>query len=287
MTGFGRAEVPCPANGKAVVEIQTLNHRFLEVECRLPEGFQGREEAIRSMVGQAIRRGRVKVSVTLKGRERSAPVVFQAAVARAYTSRLRALQKQLGLSGSVTLEMILGLPQVVTTSDREIPSKRLWVSMKEAVAQALEKVVRMRCQEGARLEKVLDRLVKGLAGLFTRIRGRVPKTQRALEKRLANRIRAIASTAPRSTIAAEAASIVQATDVSEELARIESHLSAVRHAVKGLVESPGRTIDFLAQELQREVNTLGAKLREGAIVRWVVAMKGQVEKMREQAANVE
>jgi len=141
-----------------------------------------------------------------------------------------------------------------------------------------------------------------MEGLHRKIRHRVPIAQSALRTRLTSRIQAaLQSTAAahstgRSAVTAEAAAWVQSTDVSEELARIASHLTALRQAARGnpgasknktLAGSPGRTIDFLAQELQREANTLGAKMRDTAVVRWVVAMKGQIEKLREQAANVE
>ena len=287
MTGFGRAEVPLPPAGRAIVEIHTLNHKFLEVECRLPDGFQGFEEQIRSLVNQEFRRGRVKISVALKAKEVRSPVVFQTALARQYMSQLRGFQRKLRIPGEVDLNLVLGLPQVISSPEPDLLPTRWWPHLKEGVSQALVRAVKMRRQEGQRLEGGLRQLLQKLESLRRKVQQRVPVVQRGLEKRLATRIQAIVPTADSRAIAAEAASVVQATDVTEELGRLQSHLTALYQVVSGESESPGRTIDFLAQELHREINTLGSKIRDTAVIRHVVAMKGHIEKLREQAANVE
>ncbi len=295
MTGFGRAEVPVPPIGHAAIEIHTLNHRFLEVDCRLPDGFQSLEGPVRTAVAGAIRRGRVRVSVALKTKEPQSPRIFQAEMARRYLSQLRALQRRLKVPGEVTLEMLLGLPQVIAVPEKEALSIRWWPHLKAGILRALEKVLAMRRQEGQRLARNLMHLVDSLEQLNGRVRRQVPAAQTALQKRWADRIQRVLrqtgsreeSALDRKTVVAEAAAFVQATDVSEELTRIDSHLKALRQALSGRVESPGRTADFLAQELHREANTLGAKMREGSVVRWVIAMKNQIEKIREQVANVE
>ena len=276
------------------MEVRSVNHRFLEVECRLPEGLQGFEETVRAMVGRIVRRGQVRVSVALKAMREPPAVVFQSELARRYLTQLRSLKRGLGLTGEVTLEMILGLPQVISVAERNnAPSVQLWRQIQRGVTEALEEAVQMRRQEGARLQKALTRLIETMERLHRMICREVPRVQRGLQKRLAARIEGvlrnagsgIPATEP-AAILTEAASFVQATDVSEELDRIESHFVALRKAVGGH-GSPGRTIDFLAQEFQREVNTLGTKLRDGSILRAVVNLKGQIEKLREQAANLE
>ena len=287
MTGFGRAEVALPKSGRAVVEVHSLNHKFLDVECRFPEGFQSLEEPVRALVAAAAGRGRIKVSLVLKTRETESPVIFQKDLARRYVSQLRKFQRQVGLSGAVTLEIILGLPQVMMAPKKIILPEQWWPFLKAGMAQALSEMKKMRQREGRHLAHVMRRLVSQLEGLHRKIRKRVPVATAKLEKKLAVRIQALAPTADSGSVAGEAAALVQATDVSEELARIDSHLANLRRAVEGRVEGPGRTIDFLAQELQREVNTLGAKMRDESVVQWVIAMKGQIEKLREQAANVE
>lgn len=296
MTGFGRTEVSLltgrQVSGRVVVEIRSVNHRFLEIETRLPEGFQSLEEEVRALVGRHLRRGQVRVSVSLKWSETLVPVEFSTAQALRYLKQLRALERAVGLRDTVTLEMLIGLPQVMKTADREPPSGKRWRIVRGAVEQALAHLVRMRRQEGARLQRALLAEMGTLAQLSGKIRRRAPVIHRNVQKRLARRIETLlrGSPAPKmshSAVLAEAGTAAQAADVSEELARIGSHLSALTKAMQASVSNPGRTIDFLAQELQREVNTLGTKLRDGAVVHCVVAMKGQIEKLREQAANLE
>lgn len=305
MTGFGRAEVPLASVGRAIVEIRTLNHRFLEIETRLPEGFQSFnatrsvDESIRAMASKAFRRGRVRISLGVRSNGTSAPVVFESALARRYVSQLMRMKRELKLPGTVTLEMVLGLPQVVTLSRPEVEWAKVWPQVRSGIGRALADASRMRRREGARLAKQLTQLVKTLDLLNRKIRQRVPVVERLLKKRLADRIQLASRESSsgkgveRSVALAETASFVQATDVREELDRVASHLTALRQAIGGevtrpsLAGSPGRTIDFLAQELHREVNTLGSKMRDAQIVRWGIAMKGQIEKLREQAANVE
>ena len=302
MTGFGRAEADLPGSGRAAVEIRSVNHRFLEVDCRLPEGLQAFEENVRAMVGRAMVRGQVRVSVSLRGAREPATVLFQEKLARKYHHQLEGLRKRLKIPGAVSLETVLGLPQVVTVSERNGASMTaVWKSVERSVAQAIDGAVKMRRGEGSRLEKALRQRIEIFEDLTGRIRQRVPSAQGDLQKRLAERIEAALQQAGKETPAAEimareAAVLVQSTDVNEELERLASHFVALRAAVagrpaasakKGEQASPGRTLDFLAQELQREVNTLGTKLRDPEVSRWVVEFKGQIEKLREQAANVE
>lgn len=287
MTGFGRAEVPLAPPGRAVIEVRSLNQRFLEMETRLPEGFQPLEEEIRSAVGRAMQRGQVRVSVSVRAQARPAQVALQMDVARRYAAQLRRLKSQLGLGGEVTLQAVLSLPQVVTVAERGEPSRQEYRRVREGFRRALRQAVAMRQREGARTAKVLAGIFRALESLREKVRKRLPEVRRqAGERFLARLEKALAQAGgterpERSALLAEASSFAQGGDVSEELARIGSHLAALRGATSG------RTIDFLAQELQREVNTLGTKARDSQVVRAVVAMKGQIEKLREQAANIE
>lgn len=301
MTGFGRAEATLPRRpgsaGRAVVEVRTVNHRFLEVEARLPEGLQAFEENLRQAVGRRIRRGQVRVSVMIRPSEESLPMTFDEPLARAYARQLQRLKRKLKLGGEITLQTVLGLPRVVTVPEREGAAAEQWPMVEPTVQRALHQAVQMRRQEGRRLQKVLQQLVGRLEELTGRVRRQGARVQKDLERRLAERIRVLCRTVPGGQpdpqmVTTEAAALIQSTDVREELDRMDSHLAALRAALQGRASSargasPGRTIDFLAQELHREVNTLGTKLRDRSLAHWVVEMKGQVEKIREQAANIE
>ena len=302
MTGYGRREISLAAAGRAVAEVRTLNHRFLEIETRLPDGFQSLEESVRLAARRALRRGQVRISVSVRGNDGPSAVQFRAETARRYAAQLKRLKQQAGLSGEVTLQMVLGLPQVMAVTQGSEISAAQGRRIQRAVEEALAQAARMRLREGARLKAALTKLLRQTRDLQGKIRRRMPEVQQQMQERLAGRIEAaLKAAAPgqpveRSVILNEAVSVVQGTDVSEELARIDSHLSALDQVMqgrgggfgpKGEQGSPGRTMDFLAQELQREINTLGTKLRDGPIARWVVALKGQTEKLREQAANLE
>ncbi|MBI3317526.1 MAG: YicC family protein [Candidatus Omnitrophica bacterium] len=287
MTGFGRSEVSLGSSGRAVVEIHTLNHRFLEVECRLPEGLQHLEDPIRKAVSQSIRRGRVRASLALKGITRRPPAVFETVIARQYVQSLKKLQRELKLSGPLSLETVLGLPQVVRVVQQDSSPVPWEGPLRQGVAKALAQTLQMRRREGQRLSLGLVRLVDTLESLEKKVISRLPAAQAELKEKFAKRIQDLAPSAGSSEAAAEAAALVQGTDVTEEISRLQSHLSALRQAALGRTENSGRTMEFLSQEIQREVNTLGSKLRDEKVIGWVVQMKNQIEKVREQAANIE
>lgn len=307
MTGFGRAESRLASSGGVTVEIRSVNHRFLETEVRLPNGLQSFEEEIRRRVGTEVRRGQVRVFVTLRETAVHYPAAIQTDLARRYVTQLRRLQKQLRLNGPLGLETILALPQVISTAEKTIPATRQWSSVERTIEQALARMLQMRRREGARLKEALQRITRALETLARNIRRRIPEFEKESQRRLAERIEALLQSVGQNpasghdAVLAEAASIVSGSDVSEEMDRLDSHFLALRNLLSGgkpagrkraatgkeLAGSPGRTIDFLVQEMQREVNTLGSKLRDGEVLRDVVAMKGQLEKLREQAANLE
>lgn len=295
MTGFGRAEVALAGHAKAVVEVRSVNHRFLEVECRLPEGFQTFEEALRGLVRKLMRRGQVRVSVSVKAPEEPPPIQLREEVARRYAQQLKGLEKKLGLKNQISLALLLGLPHVVAPAEKANHStEKRWAAMAPGIDRALAEAVKMRRAEGKRLKAAIGGIVKNFETLYGEIKQRVPVIERQLENRLTEKIEKLLSGAEvpehaqnRSAIVSEAAALVQNNDVSEELARLGSHLTGLKKALDGGAESPGRTMEFLAQELHREVNTLGTKIRDAVIVHWVVDLKGQIEKLREQAANLE
>ena len=303
MTGFGRAERTLPPAGRVAVEIRSVNARFLEVETRLPDGFQAYEEVIRGLVEKKTRRGQIRVSVQIRSSAESALMVFQTEPARRYVKQLSALQKKIGLRGEITLPMVLNLPHVMVAEKSGGITARQWPEVQRAGEQALESMTRMRWREGARLQKTFGRLLRDFKSVTAKVRARVGPAERAMQQRLNGRVRVALeranfsmTAADRTGLLAEAASIVQSSDVTEELARLDSHLIALQKAIEGRLEnglakqgqgSVGRTIDFLAQELQREVNTLGTKFRDPQVTSWVVGLKGQIEKLKEQAANIE
>ncbi len=287
MTGFGRAEIFLTPSGRAVIEIRSLNHRFLEVECRLPQGLEGLEDSIRQLLRRSLRRGRVRVSVTVKDDRVASAAGFHADVARRYVTGLRKLARELKVPAEISLPLLLSLPQVVTAPEPGLLPSRWARRLDLALREALGRLTTMRQKEGKRLARALAQQIGQMERSGAWIKRRLPKVQRAQARRFSARLRRMAAGLDPRATAAQAASWVEAHDVTEELTRMSSHLAALRQAVEGRVKNPGRTLDFLAQELHREVNTLGSKAPEAAMVRRAVDMKNQIEKIKEQAANVE
>jgi uncharacterized protein (TIGR00255 family) len=287
MTGFGRAEAELAPGARAVVEIRSVNHRYLEVECRLPEGLAGLEDSFRQEAARSLRRGRVRISVALKGDPANPKILFRSEVARRYAAELKKLAGSLKIPGEITLPTLLSLPGVMATPEKSFLPPSWAGRLEKVLREALAELAAMRRKEGQRLQQAIGRVVAQMERSAAWIQDQLPGMEERLAKRFSSRILKLAPKADPREMAAQAAGMVSAGDVSEELTRIGSHLAAVRQAVEGKTGLAGRTLDFLAQELHREVNTLGSKAFDAAVVRRVVEMKHQIEKLREQAANVE
>lgn len=290
MTGFGRAEVP----GDEVtltVEARSVNHRHLEVALRLPTALAGLELDTRRLIQSRVERGRVDVAVQLtRGTRQPAQTVrIDAGLAERYVAEASALAGSLGLAPDVTLGWVLERPGVVQVEDVTPPDPAaLWPRLAEAVGRALDELVARRCAEGGTLALALRGLLTELAGQVTTMTTRAPMTAARRAERLRERIRALAGEVPldEARIATEVAVWAQKTDVTEELTRLRAHLDEfVLMLDKG--GPVGRPMDFLTQELNREVNTVAAKADDLELSQAALGAKGLIEKIREQVQNLE
>jgi len=285
MTGFGRGQGRSVA-GTATVELRSINHRFLEVVAHLPPPLQNYDDRVRELVQQCLRRGRVTCTVTLRAAGRAAPVQIDAQLARRYHRQLTQLGRQLQLEGTVRLEHLLALPRVVTANGAE--PARWWPAVERALVQAVEQLRRMRQREGRALARELLRHVQAIERAHAAITTRAPHIAPAHRARLERRLQELASdvTVDPQRIATEVALFAANVDITEELARLRSHLSQCRRAVQASGEQ-GRTLDFIAQEMFREANTMGSKANDYTITTQVIAIKSALDKLREQIQNVE
>lgn len=292
MSGFGAADRPAGAGLGIAVEIRSVNQRGLEVAVSLPEGLQAADPEVRERVGAALARGRVDVRVRLeRAAARAAgggPRLLDPGLAAAYARELMALARRLKLDPP-RVEALASLPGVVGREPAPPEPRRLGPALRGALAAALDRLVAMRGREGAALARdVLARAAALERGAAEVARG-WPVARRALEERQAGRVRELLERLGEGAKAGAIKELLGAADrgdVSEELTRLASHLEQLRATVAG--GSPaGRKLEFLAQELHREVNTIGSKSQDAGITRVVVAMKEDVERIREQAANVE
>jgi uncharacterized protein (TIGR00255 family) len=291
MTGFGRASVALGARTVSL-EVRSLNHRGLDVKVRTHDLRLAPEIEIEMlrMVRARITRGSVAIHVGDEGLA-SAGAGVDVARARQIYAALDGLRKELGLRAPVDLATVgeyLGASR--TSPAAELPASA-WPGLGPALAAALDGLVGMRTQEGAalvgdlrhRLDN-LRALVEKIAGLATAVPGRAA---RRLEERLAVLAAATPPHAP-SRLAHEVAVLAERLDVSEEIARLRAHFDQLGSLLGGQSrDAPGRRIDFLAQEVGRELNTLGGKIQDAAVAALVIDAKAELEKLREQAQNVE
>jgi uncharacterized protein (TIGR00255 family) len=289
MTGYGRAEVV----GERIVvsvEARSLNHRHLDVALKLPRSFAAFELEARRLIQGQIQRGRLDVSVSVKPlAEGGSALNVDAALARRYVEQMRALGDALGLRGAPTVDWLLERPGVVTLGEPEaIAPEAGWAVLAEALARGMEELVVRREAEGEALAKDLTALYDALAAEVERMTQRVPAALAQRAARVRERIKALLSEHPvdEGRLAMEAAVWAEKTDISEELARLKAHLGQFAGLLKdgGAV---GRTLDFLVQEMNREVNTVASKANDLELSQLALASKGLLEKIREQVQNVE
>jgi uncharacterized protein (TIGR00255 family) len=292
MTGFGRAEV----RGDTLVvtvETRSVNHRHLDIALRLPRALAALELEGRRLVASRLERGRVDVAVQVAlVAESTQRVVADAALAREYVARARALGAELsdlGVTGSITLEWLLQRPGVIRMEETE-PTEAVvpWSVLEQALARALDELVERRAAEGERLAQDLRSLHAELTSILETMVARAPAGVARREERLRERLRALLGAAglDESRILTEAAVWADKADIAEELTRLRAHLAELALVLdKG--GPVGRTLDFLLQELGREVNTVASKADDLELSQAALAGKGVLEKMREQVQNLE
>lgn len=292
MTGYGAAE-PSADGGRWWVEVRSTNHRFLEVVVRLPRELGALEDRVRAAVAERVRRGRVEVLVREDSGLRPREAVVDTELARRYADALERLRRELGLAEPVTLGALLALPEVVRLEEVRPDPEATWEALQPVLQRALERLVDMRTKEGGRLAADLRERLGRLEGWVERVAQRAEELPRAYAQRLRQRVaellRSLEVDQPpdEARLALEVAAFADRCDVREELVRLRSHLEEARALLEGPDGPVGRKLEFLLQEMQREVNTVGSKAADLEVTRAVVEMKSELEAIREQVQNVE
>lgn len=287
MTGFGAGH-GVAAGEELDVEVRSVNHKFCEVKVRLPREYAALELEAAKLVKERLARGGVDVSIRrVAGAGGLAPRV-DAQLAEAYARAFAELQARLGLATGATLTDILSADGVVRLDERDVDLDAAREAVRAGLSAALEALVEMRAREGAALARDLAGRLDTIEALAARVTALTPEAvdhhRARLEERVAELARGIALDPAR--LAQEVALLADRSDVTEELIRLGSHVAQVR----GLLasgEPAGRKLDFLVQEMHREVNTTGSKSQSAEIAGVVVALKAEIERMREQVQNVE
>ena len=287
MTGFGAAEGPT-GNGRLRVEIRTVNHRFFNLAAKLPNDLAALEADLRERLRQVFDRGHIAVQVRwLETVDREPELRVNIERARMVAERLQGLQAMLGLGGRVDLDLIARQPEILNWSGPPV-SEVPWSEVEPIVARAAEECRVMRQREGEALVAELRHRLDRLDAMAGTIAARAP--ERLVRER--DRLRAAVAqlldgrVPDEARLAQEIAFLADKLDITEELVRFRTHVAASRDAL--LADRPaGKQLGFLAQELGREVNTMGSKANDAEITAQVIAMKGELEKFREQLENLE
>jgi len=286
MTGFGRWETR--VSGLTIsVEIRTVNHRYLETSLRLPSPLQSSEQKIREIIQARLDRGRVTVNIDISGAEEGAVVADQGRV-KAYLGLAARLKKEHGIEGDVDISTLLRLPDVLARQAREVKPEDIWPAAEKGLDRALKGVEQMRRREGRTLAADLRKRLQGIGKVLVRIEKRAPRRAEAAVKEMRKRVKKLLDGAPlnEEKIAQETAYLADRLDFTEEVVRARSHVDQfVRFLREG--GAVGRKLNFLLQELHREVNTIGSKANDAAISKDVVDLKEEVERLREQVQNLE
>jgi uncharacterized protein (TIGR00255 family) len=290
MTGYGRGD--CSQDGfKITVELSSVNRKQTEISVNLPREMEMLEAQMRDIINRYIARGRLTVRVTLHAAasKESARMHLNVPLAKAYALELSRLSKQLKLPGPVTLDHLARAPGVFQTDEQIAEEEDFWPAVEKALKKALVAMVKMREREGAHLLQDLTQRVSIMRRAVARIQKHSPDVAKRYREQLLERIKTSGLEAPGTEddrLLKEVVYFADRSDISEELTRLQSHFKQFDDC-RNSREPVGRMLDFLAQEMNREANTIGSKANDSLISREVVTLKAELEKFREQAQNVE
>jgi len=290
MTGYGRGE--CAQDGfKVTVELSSVNRKQSEISVYLPRELEALESRVRDEVNRQISRGRLTAKVSLHAADGNfqGRIRLNAPLAKAYARELSRLGKELKLSGPVTLDVLIRAPGVLQADDEVTDVEAFWPAVEKALRKGLAALVRMREREGAHLLKDLQKRVGIIRKSVERVQKQAPEVSKRYQEQLRERVRNAGLEMPAvddERLLKEIVYFADRSDISEEVTRLQSHFQQFEDCVKSK-EPVGRTLDFLTQEMNREVNTIGSKANDSLISREVVVLKAELEKFREQVQNVE
>ncbi len=290
MTGHGRGE--CVRDGyRIAVELSSVNRKQLELAINLPRELDPLEGKVREALNRRLSRGRLSARVSLETADdsKAALVQLNAALARAYADEFRRLAEELDLAGDVTLDTLLRAPGVVQANGATLDADAFWPALDKALKAALKDLIDMRQTEGKHLAADLTKRIKSIAKAISRIEKQAPKVVERYRRNLADRVAEMCGetiAVEEDRLAREVAYFADRCDISEEITRLKSHFEQFDGFVRS-TKPVGRTLDFLSQEMNREINTIGSKANDATISREVVTVKAELEKFREQVQNVE
>ena len=289
MTGYGRATA-LNRGIRVDVELSSINRRQLDIHVNVPRALSGLEIPVHKEIQRVIGRGRVSGTITVRYTklDRSNTIRVNRELASAYIHELRETARSLELDGEIPTAALLDLPGVVAYEGVPEDTQQVWPVLSKALRKALRELVAMRKAEGEALAPVLVEQLDVIEKLVGRFLRRAPKVSTMYRKLLAERLERLGVTSDPDDdrLLREVAIFADKADITEELSRLESHLEQTRDMMKGK-GGTGKSLDFIAQEISRELNTVGSKANDAQIAQWVVQGKTAVDRFREQVQNIE
>jgi len=269
MTGFGTAQFSV-GKIKGMVEVKSVNHRYLDIAFYLPSGFGAIENKIREMLAKGLSRGRVTITVRITDKP-TQEVSFNEGMIEEYLRHSRSIEKKYKLTNNLTLADLIKMPGVVEVKEVFVEAADMWPSVEKAMVLALKGLTVMRQREGKSLAADMGDKLKKMSARLKAIEKRASLILKEKQKILKPE---------------EFSSFQKSIDVNEEIARFSHYIEEMTSLFKAAIPV-GKKMDFIAQEMQRETNTLGSKLQDDMVSNAVIALKSKIEKIREQANNVE
>jgi uncharacterized protein (TIGR00255 family) len=290
MTGYGRAEAVLEGR-KFAVEMKSVNHRYLEISLRLPGMLSSLDTEIKKKIGEQFSRGRIEATIRVDSdgiAENSGRLTLNLPLARNYHALLCQLKEEFQLEEEISLAMLTGLRDVFVPSESFQDPEVLWEGLSNLLGEAMRTLTEMRVREGESLRRDLTTRLSLIACVLEAIAGRVPQVVCEYQKRLGDRIRELtgAMAVDESRLLQEVAIMAEKSDITEEIVRFRSHIGQFTDLMT-IGDGAGRKIDFLIQEMGREVNTIGSKSGDAGISRDVIEIKSELAKLREQVQNIE
>jgi uncharacterized protein (TIGR00255 family) len=290
MTGFGRVEA-VSADKRIQVEMKSLNHRYLEIFLRMPATISFLETEIKKKIGERFSRGKIEVSIRIDNegnQDGTQTLMLNLPLVRQYYSLLSQIKDELNLPDEVTLNMMSGFRDLYVPKEAEEDLDCLWKGLEGILAEAMDKLTDMRITEGEALGRDLACRMDKIQQLLRIIAMRAPEVVVEYRQRLSDRVKELTQSiiVDEARIHQEVAILAEKSDITEEVVRLESHIGQFMELLEG-EEAIGRKVDFLIQEMNREVNTIGSKSGDAETARQVIEIKSELAKVREQIQNVE
>jgi uncharacterized protein (TIGR00255 family) len=289
MTAYGRAEYQ-HEDMLFVAEVRSLNHRYRDIILRIPKPYQLLDEDLRGIIAERVRRGRIEVAIQMErtGEESPYDLELNAPLVASYLGIFKRLSEEFGLERDVSADRLCQMKDVILLSPRPVDLERVRPGFSEALRRAMDSLDEMREREGRAIEADFQKRLARLEGDAEEIHERAPLLIDAYRERLRGNMERMLQevSVDEARLAQEVAFFAERSNITEELVRLRSHLDQFRAYLNG-EGALGRRLDFLIQEMHREVNTLSSKASDSQVSARVVEMKAELEKLREQVQNVE